>query len=77
MIINNPSHSLASSIIISISFLLPVEALKKRHGILRSLAKAFAIVVFPQPGFPYKIIENGCLFSTIFVKIEFSPTKCC
>ena len=77
MIINKPLDSLASSIIIFISFLFPVEALKKRQGILRSLAKAFAIVVFPQPGFPYKIIENGCFFSTIFVKIESLPTKCC
>ena len=71
-----PLDNLASSIIKSISFLFPVDALKVRQGIFKSWAKAIARVVLPQPGGPYKITDIGWFFSTNLVNKPFSPIMC-
>ena len=76
MITNNPLDIFASVMIISISFLFPVEALKVLNGILRSFAKALAIVVLPQPGGPYSIIDRGCFFLMNCFNNFPSPIKC-
>ena len=53
-----PFDNFASSIIKSISFLLPVEALKVRKGIFKSWARAIANVVLPQPEGPTKMMNS-------------------
>ena len=71
-----PLYSLASSTTISKSFLLFITAFRHRYLQPSSFTKQRAMVVFPIPGLPYKIIENSLLFLTRLFSIFPSPTRC-
>ena len=68
--------SLASAKMASRSFLLPLTALKRRQVLFNESAITLARVVLPVPGGPKKMDENISPFSTHFLIIPFSPTRC-
>ena len=68
---------LASSMTICNSFFVSVAAFNVRKAYFVVPAMALAILVFPIPGGPYKIIEESCLAAIIRAIIFPGATKCC